>query len=225
MSKRDKKGRFKVLHKVVNNKKKCSVCSKNLPLESFQFLNKNNPNSIHKIGTRRARCKNCFNIYRKNKWRKNEKNKLKEKNYREDNKYKQSKRIKLWKKQNKERVKKTNSSRSKIRRLTDKSFKIRSNLSRRINHALTNHFKDKKIKKNIKTLDLLGCSVEKLIKHLEKKFHKGMDWKNYGKWEIDHIIPCAKFNLEHLDQQKICFNYKNLQPLWKIDNIKKSDKI
>ena len=225
MNKRDKKGRFKVLHKVVNNNKKCSVCSKKLPLESFQFLNKNNPNSIHKIGTRSARCKNCFNIYRKNKWRKNEKNKLKEKNYREDNKYKQSKRIKLWKKQNKERVKKTNSSRSKIRRLTDKSFKIRSNLSRRINHALTNHFKDKKIKKNIKTLDLLGCSVEKLIKHLEKKFHKGMDWKNYGKWEIDHIIPCAKFNLEHLDQQKICFNYKNLQPLWKIDNIKKSDKI
>ena len=95
MNKRDKKGRFKVLYKVVNRKKECSVCSKKLPLESFKFLNKNNPNSIHKIGTRDSRCKNCFNIYRKNKWRKKEQNKLKEKNYREDNKQKHSKQIHL----------------------------------------------------------------------------------------------------------------------------------
>lgn len=225
MKKRDKKGRFKIIYKELKNKKKCSVCLKNLPIENFQFLNKNNPNGVHKIGTRSSRCKNCFNFYRKKSWRKRKENKLKEKEYREKNKKKQSVQNKLWKKKNKERVKKTNSVRSKVRRKTDKSFSIRSNLSRRINHALNNHFKDKKIKKNIKTIQLLGCSVEKLLNHLEKKFSKGMNWDNYGKWEIDHIIPCAKFNLEDPHQQKICFNYKNLQPLWKIDNIKKSDKI
>ena len=65
MKKRDKKGRFKIIYKELKNKKKCSVCLKNLPIENFQFLNKNNPNGVHKIGTRSSRCKNCFNFYRK----------------------------------------------------------------------------------------------------------------------------------------------------------------
>jgi hypothetical protein len=31
--------------------------------------------------------------------------------------------------------------------------------------------------------------------------------------------------LTNEEQQKICFHYNNLQPLWAIDNLKKSNKI
>jgi hypothetical protein len=52
-----------------------------------------------------------------------------------------------------------------------------------------------------------------------------MSWENHGEWHIDHIRPCASFSdLTQLEQQKQCCHYTNLQPLWAIDNILKSDK-
>jgi len=87
-------------------------------------------------------------------------------------------------------------------------------------------------KQNIKhkrTLELLNCSVDFLKKYIEKKFNttkntKGMTWDNYGEWHIDHIRPCANFDLSKEEEQKKCFNYKNLQPLWAKDNLSKNDK-
>ena len=43
--------------------------------------------------------------------------------------------------------------------------------------------------------------------------------------EIDHILPCASFNLSDYKGQQKCFHYTNLQPLWAVDNYKKHDKI
>ena len=80
---------------------------------------------------------------------------------------------------------------------------------------------------NDSTKELIGCSLEELKIHLENQFTKGMNWKNYGRngWHIDHILPCASFDLTDLEQRKKCFHYTNLQPLWEIDNIRKSDKV
>jgi len=71
----------------------------------------------------------------------------------------------------------------------------------------------------------IGCSVECLKNHLESQFKKGMSWQNYGRngWVIDHIIPCSKFDFSRNDHIKMCFHYSNLQPLWALENIKKSD--
>jgi hypothetical protein len=80
-----------------------------------------------------------------------------------------------------------------------------------------------KLKKET-TVNLIGCSTNKLKQHLEKQFKRGMSWNNYGKWHIDHIKPCFKFNLTKLSEQKKCFNYKNLQPLWAKDNYSKPKK-
>ena len=55
-----------------------------------------------------------------------------------------------------------------------------------------------------------------------------MSWNNYGnghnKWNIDHILPVSKFNLNKISEQKKAFNFKNCQPMWAIDNIKKGNR-
>jgi hypothetical protein len=100
-------------------------------------------------------------------------------------------------------------------------YKIMDNLSNRIYIALNRY----NIKKNFKYNELLGCSIIDLKEHLEKQFTEGMTFSNYGEWELDHIIPVSKFDLTNDFQLKKCFEYKNLQPLWKKDNRKKSNKI
>lgn len=77
------------------------------------------------------------------------------------------------------------------------------------------------------TIDLLGCSIEFFLQYIESKFLPGMTWNNHTRngWHIDHIIPCASFDLTDPEQQKKCFHYSNLQPLWAVDNLRKSDKV
>ena len=79
--------------------------------------------------------------------------------------------------------------------------------------------------KSAHTLNLLGCSIDELKAHLEMQFEPGMTWDNCEEWHIDHIIPCSYFDLTKEENQRICFNYRNLQPLWAKDNVKKSNKI
>ena len=143
---------------------------------------------------------------------------------------------KLWNIKNKEKEKirsaqyyKTNKSyllkRRNINSLkrykTDLNYKIRKLLRNRMYHVLTG----KRITKRYKTMDLTGCSIDELKYYLESKFLPGMTWENYGKWHIDHIIPCAFFILTDYQEQKFCFHYTNLQPLWAEDNLKKRDNI
>lgn len=77
--------------------------------------------------------------------------------------------------------------------------------------------------KSCGTQELIGCSHQRLKAHLESQFKPGMTWKNYGKWHVDHIRPCASFNdLTEMSQQKDCFHYSNLQPLWASENMSKN---
>lgn len=90
--------------------------------------------------------------------------------------------------------------------------KIANLLRGRINKLLNLN----SIKKSIKTTELIGCSYEFFNNYIESKFTKGMTWENRGKngWHLDHIKPCCSFDLLDLEQQKICFHYTNIQPLW-----------
>ena len=121
---------------------------------------------------------------------------------------------------NKEKINTNKRHKEKLRRNTDPSYKLITNQRTRITGILKKHKTDK-------TLDLLGCSAKFLRTYIENKFLEGMTWGNYGKygWHVDHIIPCSSFNLIDPAQQQICFHYTNLQPLWAIDNLKKSNKI
>ncbi len=118
---------------------------------------------------------------------------------------------------NRERINEVRRSTQKKRRDADPVHRLRKNLGSRIYLA---------VKRKIgKTMELTGCSKEELITHLESKFTEGMTWENYGKWHIDHIRPCASFNLEDPEEQKKCFHWTNLQPLWASDNLAKSDRL
>jgi len=65
---------------------------------------------------------------------------------------------------------------------------------------------------------LLGCNMLQLAQWLESKFKRGMNWFNYGEWDVDHVLPCASFDLTDEDEQKTCFVHSNLQPLWASEN-------
>jgi hypothetical protein len=87
------------------------------------------------------------------------------------------------------------------------------------------------IKKSISEQDELilnrfNYSIEQLKSHLESKFQLGMTWDNYGQWHIDHIKPESWFKYDSIDDEsfKKCWSLDNLQPMWAIENIKKSNK-
>jgi hypothetical protein len=99
-------------------------------------------------------------------------------------------------------------------------FRIACNLRSRIRQAIMNQ----NANKANKTVALLGCSTLYLKTYLELLFLPGMSWENYGEWHIDHIKPCASFDLTKKEEQLMCFHYTNLQPLWALDNISKGAK-
>jgi len=97
----------------------------------------------------------------------------------------------------------------------------------KIKHRLINRMRGLLNLKNIteKYYDFIGCTLKELRLYIESKFSDGMSWTNMSQWHIDHIIPCSVFNLTDPVEQKQCFHYTNLQPLWAKDNILKSNNI
>jgi len=102
--------------------------------------------------------------------------------------------------------------------------KISTRLRNRINFVLRYN---QKIEKLADTEELLGCSVEQVKDWMESQFTEDMTWDAFlaGEIHIDHIRPCASFDLTKKSEQLECFNWKNLQPLWAKDNLEKGTKI
>lgn len=70
-------------------------------------------------------------------------------------------------------------------------------------------------KRHKSTEKLIGCTYEEFMTHLQASFVDGMNWNNHDLWEIDHIKPCASFDLASKEGQEACFHYSNMRPLWK----------
>lgn len=211
---------------------KCNKCLEEKP--SIMFCKDIN----RKCGISRW-CKDCFSIQNK-KYKKENKERLdlELKKYRIENKEKiKLKHIEYCKKHKKEIRSKDKEYRIKNKEKRKKWYKdyynrveknniqivIRSRLSKKLGTAL----KYKGLKKTLYTMELLGCDIEFFIKYIEKQFLPGMTWKNYGfyGWHMDHIIPCAWFDLTNIEEQKKCFHYTNIQPMWGADNSSKQDKV
>jgi hypothetical protein len=132
------------------------------------------------------------------------------------NKEKKLLRNKIYRINNKEKVKAHDIWRSK----NNVNRKLSLLLRRRTLLALKDNSKSKN------TMSLLGIeNIEFLWKHLESTFKPGMTRENHGKWHIDHIRPCASFDLSKPEEQAKCFHYSNLQALWSHENLSKGSKI
>ena len=97
-------------------------------------------------------------------------------------------------------------------------YRLANNLRRRMRCALNG--KDK----SASTRTLIGCTWQELRKHIECQFKPGMSWDRRSEFHIDHIIPCAAFDLSDPIQQQECFHFSNLQPLWASENMAKGSK-
>lgn len=73
--------------------------------------------------------------------------------------------------------------------------------------------------------EILGCTSEEFENHIKSQFKENMCFENYGDWELDHIKPLSKFDLTKENNIRECFHYTNIQPLWKIENRKKFNKL
>lgn len=216
----------------INNAEKCSKYHKEyleknkekIKIRSEQYR-KNNPGKRKESQTKYA-LKNREKILERqreykllNKERLNAESRERKKR----NKEKIAEESKIYNKKNRHKIRITKREYEYKKRHSDKAYKIETLCRTRIISAI----KQQCGEKAYRTIDLTGCSIQKLITHLESKFLPGMTWENHGRhgWHIDHIIPCAAFDLTDPEQQKACFHYTNLQPLWAKDNLKKGAKL
>jgi hypothetical protein len=177
--------------------KKCKTCQIEKSIKYFH-INRRNLDGYEKD------CKECRQIKTKNNYIKN-KQKIKNK-------------VLEYYKNNRKKALSGQLKRQKERLKTDDFYKLQRNLRNRLYYAL----KNTEWKKNTHFADYIGCEREILISHLEKQFQPNMSWDNYGEWEIDHIKPLANAVTEQ-ELYNLC-HYTNLQPLWKLDNVKKSNR-
>ncbi len=110
----------------------------------------------------------------------------------------------------------------KLRRKSDPKFRLTCAIRDRLRKAVNKNWKGSS------SIQLLGCSIPDFRIYLESKFRFGMSWENYGhergQWCIDHIIPCAAFDLENCHHRQRCFHFSNLQPMWATENSRKQIK-
>ena len=228
-----------------NGFKVCRLCDIEKTIDSFTSCEQ----CIDKY---QNACKSCNNIKKKD-YRENNIEKAKEwsKNWRETNKEYKSKKAKEWYLKNKDSVldrvkeryinKKEEineytkqwhslnreylNEKERQRKLEDPIYKLIS----RTRTLIGNSFKrgcEKSFKKPQKSENILGCTMQEFIEHLQSLFTEGMTLENHGQceecWHIDHKIPISSAKTEE-DIIKLN-HYTNLQPLWSRDNLTKSKK-
>jgi hypothetical protein len=108
------------------------------------------------------------------------------------------------------------------RKARDPIYKLISNFRTAIYQVL----KESNVEKNKHYFDILQYTPEQLISHLENKFTDKMSWDNYGDWHVDHKLPITHFNIYEMGDEEFmrCWSLDNLQPMWGIENIRKSNK-
>ena len=129
---------------------------------------------------------------------------------------------KAWRENNKERKAQADKKWRDANRSKWRSY--RKAPANKTTSNLRKRFRELVKSSSMRTSQLIGCSPQELRIHLEEQFKEGMSWNNYGDWHIDHVIPCARFNLKNRQEAMACFHYTNLRPLWAAENILKGAK-
>ena len=160
--------------------------------------------------------------YQKNKEKIKERSRLRDRKLRATSEefveYQKQKNKAWYKKNKKKRIKQIQVWKDTKRR-KDPVYRLRHNISNLLRMSLRNRGYSKKSR----THSILGCSFEFFASYIKEKFQEGMTWSNYGKWQLDHIVPVS---LGEIEEEVVALNhYTNFQPLWKIENIRKTNKL
>ena len=210
--------------------KTCCTCKKEKEEDCFNKC-KTNKDGLH------YQCKDCRKAYNNltKEFKKAynqvyfEENKIKvlqqNKEYRENNKETISIQRKEYREEHKEYIAQKNIEylpirkiKIKHRRIVDQDFRLKEILRSKY-HKMVNGI-------NTSYKEIIGCSTEMFKNWLEFQFDENMNWDNLGSyWQIDHILPMNGFITTEMSQMRVCFNWTNLQPLEKIENRQKSDKL
>lgn len=105
-------------------------------------------------------------------------------------------------------------------KMKDPLHRLGNNIRGNMHHAL------KAKKDGRKWENLVGYTLQDLINHIDLLLNDGMTWENYGEWHIDHITPKSWFKYDTTDHPAFieCWALTNLQPKWKVDNIRKGNR-
>jgi hypothetical protein len=97
-------------------------------------------------------------------------------------------------------------------------YRFRKQMSSMMRRDIKRGYKDNTLAHRI-----LGADWVSVRAHIESQFVDGMSWENFGQWHMDHIIPLS---LAKTEEEVIkLHHYKNIQPLWGEENLKKSNNI
>jgi hypothetical protein len=196
------------------HKKKCPSCNE---IKSYDDFGRNK-NSFNGIA---ASCKICKSV-RDKEYREDpkhrDKNLRRKKNYYENTKHTERHL------ENQKRSREKRDYKEEYQRLISDEFrKFKQNI-----RQLTNvHFKKRKdwVRKDTKTIELLGTDYFVAKDFISRQFLKGMTWENHGKvWHIDHVIPLDASNKDPEILKRLCY-YENLSPMWSTENLSKGYKI
>ncbi len=104
----------------------------------------------------------------------------------------------------------------------DPAFKLEIRLRARIYSAFTSQGQVKKER----TREYLECTPSYFKRWMKYQLYDGMTMDNYGwYWHIDHVIPCASFDLTKEEDIKKCFHWSNCRPYVGSKNSSKRNKI
>ena len=98
----------------------------------------------------------------------------------------------------------------------------------RIHNAMSCRMRAFISKKQVTWPHALNYTARDLMRHLERQFHNGMTWENFGRsgWHIDHIVPVSAFSFKSLNDPEFraCWSLPNLRPIWARENLSKRAK-
>lgn len=118
----------------------------------------------------------------------------------------------------------------KKRRVREKG-KPKSNhvrIKNRLSNRLRELLQRRGLQKTSSITKYIGFSPKEMLAHVEKQLDgTDMNWSNYGVfgWHLDHIIPCSYFDMTNEEHLVVCFNWRNIRPLWGKDNQERQDNV
>ena len=181
-----------------------------------------NQGHIAPRNTKNYNCLACIAINSR-KWKKNNKEKVNkiQLEYAKNNREKRRLYEKRYREKYPEKAKLRSKKQDAIRR---ERYPEREAILSRMSASIQGLIKRGKTKQGLINSKKIGCNPQEFLTHIESQFTKEMTWENRDSWHIDHIRPCNSFDLFNESEIVVCFNWRNLRPLWGKENVQKYDK-